>query len=32
MSPLYYLNAVTNTIRAEEPDRARKMLKSLLSL
>ena len=32
MVPLYYLNSVTNTIRAEEPDRARQMLKSLLHL
>jgi hypothetical protein len=32
MVPLYYLNSVTNTIRAEEPDRARQMLKSLLSI
>ena len=32
MVPLYYLNSVTNTIRAEKPDRARQMLKSLLSI
>ena len=32
MVPLYYLNSVTNTIRAEEADRARQMLKSLLSI
>ena len=32
MVPLYYLNSVTNTIRAEDPDRSRQMLKSLLSI
>lgn len=32
MSPLYYLSSVSNSIYAEEPDKARKMLKSLLSL
>ena len=32
MVPLYYLNSVTNTVRAEEPQRARQMLKSLLSI
>ena len=32
MVPLYYLNSVTSTIRCEDPDKARKMLKSLLSL
>jgi hypothetical protein len=31
MVPLYYLNSVTNTIRCDNPDKARKMLKSLLS-
>lgn len=31
MIPLYYLNSVTNTIRCDDPDKARKMLKSLLS-
>ena len=32
MIPLYYLNSVTNTIRCDDPEKARKMLKSLLSL
>ena len=32
MGPLYYLNSITNTIRVEDPAKARKMLKSLLSL
>ena len=32
MVPLYYLNSVTNTIREDDPQKARKMLKSLLSL
>ena len=32
MLPLYYLNSITNTVRAEEPNRARQMLKSLLSI
>ena len=32
MSTLYYLSSVTNTIRAVEPDKAKTMLKSLLSL
>ena len=32
MSPLYYLSSVTNTIQCDEPDKARKTLKSLLSL
>ena len=32
MVPLYYLNSVTNTVHAEEPQRARQMLKSLLSI
>ncbi|MGN8714108.1 TM1812 family CRISPR-associated protein [Hornefia butyriciproducens] len=31
MSPLYYLNSVTNMITCREPDKARKMLKNLLS-
>ena len=32
MIPLYCLNSVTNAVRAETPDRARQMLKSLLSM
>ena len=32
MSPLYYLSSVTNTIRCNEPDKARKTLNELLSL
>ena len=32
MSPLYYLSSVTNTINCDSPDKARKTLKSLLSL
>ena len=32
MSPLYYLSSVTNTIQCDEPDKARKTLKSLLAL
>lgn len=32
MSPLYYLSSVTNTIQCDDPEKARKMLKSLLSL
>ncbi len=32
MSPLYYLSSVTNTIRCDDPEKARKMLKSLLSI
>ena len=32
MVPLYYLSSVTNTIKCDEPEKARKMLKSLLSL
>jgi hypothetical protein len=32
MSPLYYLSSVTNTINCDGPDKARKTLKSLLSL
>lgn len=32
MSPLYYLSSVANTIKCEEPQKARKTLKSLLSL
>jgi hypothetical protein len=28
MIPLYYLNSVTNTIRCDDPEKARKMLKS----
>lgn len=32
MSPLYYLNSVAKTINCDSPDKARKTLKSLLSL
>ena len=32
MVPLYYLGSVTNTIRSADPQKARTMLKSLLSL
>ena len=32
MSPLYYLSSLTNTIKCDEPEKARKTLKSLLSL
>lgn len=32
MVPLYYLSSVTNTIRCTGPDKAKQMLKSLLSL
>jgi len=32
MSPLYYLSSVTNTIRCDNPENARKTLKTLLSL
>lgn len=32
MVPLYYLNSLTHTVRAEESGRARQMLKALLSL
>ncbi len=32
MSPLYYLSSVSGSIHSDEPDKARKMLKSLLSL
>ena len=32
MVPLFYLNTVTNTIHCDTPDKARKTLKSLLSL
>lgn len=32
MVPLYYLNSVTNTIRCDDSQKARKMLKDLLSL
>lgn len=31
MSPLYYLNSITNTIRCDDPEKARSMLKTLLS-
>lgn len=32
MIPLYYLNSVTDTIHCDEPEKAKKMLKTLLSL
>ena len=32
MLPLYYLNSVTDTIRCDDPSKAKNMLKSLLSL
>lgn len=32
MIPLYYLNSVTNTIQCSSPDKAKQMLKSLLSM
>ena len=32
MTPLYYLSSVTNTIRCDDPEKARQMLKSLLSI
>ena len=32
MIPLYYLSSVTNTIKCDEPDKARQMLKTLLSM
>ncbi len=32
MIPLYCLSSVTNTIKCDEPEKARKMLKSLLEL
>ena len=32
MSPLYYLDSVTNIIRCDEPDKAKQMLKSLLEI
>lgn len=32
MTSLYYLSAITNLIRCDDPDRARTMLKSMLSL
>ena len=32
MIPLYYLSSVTNTIKCDNPDKARQMLKSLLSI
>lgn len=32
MSPLYYLGSVSNSIQSDNPDKARKMLKSLLCL
>lgn len=32
MAPLYYINSITNTIRVANPQKARELLKSLLSL
>lgn len=32
MIPLYYLNSVTDTIHCDEPEKAKRMLKTLLSL
>ena len=32
MIPLYYLNSVTDTIHCDEPEKAKQMLKTLLSL
>ena len=32
MSPLYYLNSVTNTVNSSSPEKAKEMLKSLLSM
>ena len=32
MIPLYYLNSVTNTVNCSSPERAKEMLKSLLSI
>lgn len=32
MTPLYYLSSVTNTVRCDDPKKARQMLKSLLSI
>lgn len=32
MIPLYYLNSVTDTINCDEPEKAKRMLKTLLSL
>lgn len=32
MIPLYYLNSVTNTVQCESSDKAKQMLKSLLSI
>lgn len=32
MIPLYYLSSVTNTIKCDKPDKARQMLKTLLSM
>ena len=32
MTPLYCLSSVTNTIKCDDPQKARQMLKSLLSL
>lgn len=32
MIPLYYLNSVTNTLQCSSPDKAKQMLKSLLSI
>lgn len=32
MIPLYYLNSVTNTVNCDSPDKAKEMLKALLSM
>lgn len=32
MSPLYYLSSVSNTIKCDDPEKAKQMLKSLLTL
>lgn len=32
MAPLFYLSSITDTVHADSPDKARRMLKSLLSL
>ena len=32
MIPLYYINSVTDTIHCDEPEKAKQMLKTLLSL
>lgn len=32
MAPLYYLNSITNTVRVDDPDKAREILKRLISV